>query len=173
MHLRTLGIVLVVIAALALGLRFAVVHFGWLPVSEQIVLKRATMVRVSYYAGPQYKSLTLKDPAEVRELLGSLRITDDGEERYIYSSSYSRVGGPASLPSIEFVFPNGQARHYTISGPQPYHLGERVVHEDFYRTLCSIVSRHEGKPVDVVSYPAKLKEIEPPDIKDFPPPPDK
>jgi hypothetical protein len=148
MQIRTLAIFVVVLLVGAFILRFVVVRFGLLPVSEEVVLRKAAFLTVTYIDGGRSKSLKIKDGAEVREVLATLRIqvTD--------TSYYDNVwGGPAPGwsaplgPSVDFWFPDHTNRSYTISSPHV--LGNMTVDPAFGRKLREIVSRHEGHPVDI------------------------
>ena len=111
MRPRTLVIVAGLMLVGALALRFLVIQFGWLPVSEEVVLKKAIALKVTYVdpsAGPnanlnmknggvanvvqqngipvpigvpKVKSIWIEDPAEVIEALASLRLKENGDDR--------------------------------------------------------------------------------------------
>jgi hypothetical protein len=145
MHPRTLVILLVLVFALAFGLRWLVTAYSLLPVSEEAVLKRAVAVTVSYNMGGQRKTLTIDEPDELRDLLRTMRFQREQWE------GYTRHGMPPQQ-TIDFRFPNGRSRHCNLEGPQPYQLSGFVVDKAFYDKLCEIVSRHEGRPVDVLDF---------------------
>ncbi len=111
MRPRTLVIVGVVMFVGAVVLRFLVVQFGLLPVSEEVVLKKAVALKVTFFdstlvpvgngkakafANPR-KSVWIDDPAEVSEALAALHMKADGEDaRY-----GSRVGFGAGQFQIQ------------------------------------------------------------------------
>src|SRR4051794_15020439 len=130
MQPRTLVIVAVVLLVGALGLRFLVFHFGWLPLTEEIVLKKAIALRVDYQVVDTTgaivgKALVIDDPAEVEEALAALRMKDDDNE---YINGFGRAKTPrfgaGMAPAItdveiEFRFnDSGLARKHTFEGPR-------------------------------------------------------
>jgi hypothetical protein len=161
MHPRTLVILVILIFGLAVAGRFLVVHFGLLPVSEEVVLKQAVAVTVTYNFKGHAKTLTIDDRAELRELLATLRVQQ--EDYYGYVSF-----GMPRQQSITFLFPDGNTRHCRFEGPQPYHLGGNVVDRAFYTKLCELVSRHEGQQVDVLDFHPLA--VPPPNFAPLPPP---
>ena len=110
MRPRTLFVLIGLIFLAAFALRFGVVRYGWLPTSEEAVLKRARAVTVCYYLGGNYKSLLIDDPAEVQALLAALHVQRD--EYY-----GARPWGIRQPVTIGFHFPGGQRRDHTLETP--------------------------------------------------------
>jgi hypothetical protein len=140
MQPRTLMILVVLILAGAVGLRFLVVQYDLLPTSEEALLKRAVAVTVQYKVLAAQKSLIIADPVELSDLLQTLRFNGDEPSYY----------GKYTRSSLTFRFPNGRSREIKLGGPQPYRLGNQSIDRAFYDKLCEIVARHEGQAVDVL-----------------------
>src|SRR5882672_10258926 len=77
MRPRTLFVLIGLIFLTAFALRFGVVQYGWLPVSQEAVLKRATAITVTYHFQGNYKSLLIDDPADVNAALAALHVQRD------------------------------------------------------------------------------------------------
>jgi hypothetical protein len=161
MHPRTLVILVVLTFGLALVGRFVVARFGLLPISEEAVLKKAKAVSVTYYSEGQNKTLVINDRAEVQELLDTLHLLS--EDYY----GYSNFGVPR-LNTVIFVFPDNSLRNCGFHGPEPFQLGDNMVDRAFYLKLCELVSRHEGRPVDVLNIPPV--PVPPPNFQAWPNP---
>jgi len=144
MQPRTVLIVIVLMFLAAFALRFAVVRYGWLPVSEEAVLKHATAITVAYTHRNANKFLRIDDPAEVRALLAALHVQRDDAHGVYWS---------ARLPAatIGFHFSSGHYRTHNMDGPNV--LGGYQVDRAFYDKLNEIVSRKEGEPVDILARP--------------------
>jgi hypothetical protein len=156
MQPRTLAIVVVVLVGGAIGLRLLVVHFGLLPVSEEAVLKKATAITVTYYNGEKVKSLRISDRDQLREALAALRIHEDRHGHYYGGFAIGMGMGVVPQTGVTFHFPNGTRREHLFSGGGGYQNLE--LNGQFCEKLSEIISRHEGKRVDVLSAPPRLME---------------
>jgi hypothetical protein len=142
MHPRTLVLLLILILGGAFALRFLVVRFGLLPVSEEAVLRRASAVTVSYSVRPGVvETQTIDDPRELRELLGTIRIEND---EYYTTSGVSGTTGVV----VTFHYPSGQQM---LNVDSPDKLSNYKVDRAFYDTLNRILSDRKGQPVDLLN----------------------
>jgi hypothetical protein len=145
---RWLLVVLLILAilAVAVGLRYVVVRFGLLPVSEEAVLRKAVKVTVYYRVGAETKRLDLTGP-ELHELFAALDVRRE--------DPYRSTGGPygasatTAAPTVEFHFPNGMARIYALTTRTE--LGPLTVGPAFQEKLLALAARHEGRPIESLS----------------------
>jgi hypothetical protein len=144
MHPRTMAIVVAGFLLAAIGGRFAVVQFGLLPISEEVVLKKAVALTVNYHVDGKFKTYRISGPSEVREVLAALRV--QREDYYRYNS-----WGGGWRPQVSFHFPNGSRRDQSFEGPNQ--LGGFMVDRAFCEKLNDIVSRHEGRKIDIFEFP--------------------
>lgn len=108
-------------------------------------LLKAQSVKITYQVkGKQSKSIVVNDPAEVKALLDTLKITD------------TRMGPQYGLTTggaVEFTLPDGTvARTQFVNNMQldRANWGQVMVEPDFYRKVNEIATRAEGKPIDVI-----------------------
>jgi hypothetical protein len=149
MRPRTLALTILCILVVALVLRYCVYRYGWLPVTQEAVLKKAVDIRVTYLMDRQPRLMIINDAAERRELLGLLRVNEDLRDRY---HSYRGWGGgpPAKdAASVSFTMPGVRSYSYQLTPDNL--MGELLVSPAFFRKLDEIISRHEGRPIDVFS----------------------
>ena len=92
--------------------------------------------------GGNYKSLLIEDPADLQALLAALHI--QREEYY----GVRPVLGLSQPLTIGFHFPGGQSRNHTLE--TPYQMSGYQVDRAFYDQLNEIVSREEGRRVDIL-----------------------
>jgi hypothetical protein len=145
MHPRTVAIIAVALLVGAFVLRLLVVRFGLLPVSDEVVLKKAVAITVHYFDRGKKEVLVITNPGEVSALLATLRIKGNG---------YSWVAQPQDLdptPYIVFHFPRGQASLPLVS---PRSLGGNKIDEAFYTQLNEVISLRRGRPVDILRGPS-------------------
>lgn len=164
MRPRTLVIVGVVMFVGAVVLRFLVVQFGLLPVSEEVVLKKAVALKVTFFdstlvpvgngkakafANPR-KSVWIDDPAEVSEALAALHMKADGEDaRYQPGWIWCRaVPNPNPHIEIEFKFNEKQSRTHSFEGSNAVRLDGYFVDREFRNVIREIVKRHVGHDFD-------------------------
>jgi hypothetical protein len=161
MQPRTLAIAAFVLLAGSVALRYLVVHFGLLPVSEEAMLKKAVAITVTYFDQDQNKSLSISDPEQLAGLLAALRMQDS--ELYYYSGVTGGGGLWWPTPAtVTFEFSNGLSRGHTFNGP--YNLGGYTVDEVFFNKLRTLVSNHEGHDVDILAHPVVISPPEIPDL---------
>jgi hypothetical protein len=162
MHPRTIAILIAAILLAAFGLRFLVFHFELLPVTEVALLKKATAVTVTYTVWdrkdrqgqflPTSKSLTISKTEEVEDLLAALqlrpsRFRDDRRRR---EQELVFRGIPVvAAPTVAFHFPDGTSRGGMTFEAQDW-LGHMGIEREFYLKMCDLVSRAEGKRVEVL-----------------------
>jgi len=142
MRPRTLFVLLIVIFVGAFALRFGVVQYGWLPVSQEAVLKRAKAISVSYVSEGVYKTVLIDDSADVKAILAELRIRRDD----YYSSRMPGIVVPPT--TVSFHFPGSHRRDYNLESPNQ--LGNYQLDRGFYEKLREIVSWKEGQQVDLL-----------------------
>jgi hypothetical protein len=140
MHPRTIAILVGSVLAVSLVLRAVIYHAGLLPLSEEIVLKKATSLTVTYTAG-QPKTLTITDPEQLADLFSVLELhaPDRGQEPI---DRQQFVAGQGSGGPVTFHFPSGRPR--TLFFASPNWLGQSEVNPRFYASLCAYISRAEG-----------------------------
>src|SRR5580765_1885684 len=107
MHPRTLAIICVFLLVGSIAARFFVERFELLPISEEVVLKKAVALAVTYSDGGKLKKHYVTDPAQVREVLATLRIKEREDKCLFMFESRSM---PGTWTTVEFVFPNGYRR---------------------------------------------------------------
>jgi hypothetical protein len=146
MHPRTVGIVVAGILVFALGMRFAVFHYGLLPVSEEVVLKKAVALSVGYTLdGNNRKSLTITNPDQVEEILSLMEL-----RRETFRDEW-RKGGPGAVPGtadLTFHFHDRSTR--TLAFEARDWLGQYRVNPRFYERLREIVSLSERKRIELL-----------------------
>jgi len=145
MHPRTVLIIVALILGLAIGLRFLVLRTGFLPVNEEVVLKKAVVVRVTYTRRGNPNTVHISDPDELGELMSVLHLRRDRDDMYFGGP---RMGGGGGINSVDFLFPNGMARNTTMA--YATQLGNHEVDPRFHAKLCEIVSRHEGRHINIL-----------------------
>jgi hypothetical protein len=128
----------------AVVLRIVVLHTGFLPVNEEVILRKAVRLRVNYTVRGVVQMTMINDRDEVADLLSSLRIRRDREEM-IWGGP--RFGG-GFTNSVEFVFAGGGARSYSLH--QPTLLGHLEIDPLFYSKLTDSVSRRLGWRVNLL-----------------------
>jgi hypothetical protein len=143
MHPRTIAILVGSILAVALVLRAVILHAGLLPLSEEIVLKKATSLTITYTASVP-KSVTISDPGQLADLFSVLELKDVPDETAQEKGMWAGrgTGGP-----VMFHFPNGLPR--TLYFTSPEWLGRSQVNPRFYEKLCAHLSRVEGRRIDL------------------------
>jgi len=140
---RTLFAMVFLIVASSLALRFAVVHFGWLPVSQEVVLRKAEAVSITYYVRGLQKTAYIDDPTERQSLLSALSIQRD--DNYGYGGL--GMANFMNLP-ITFHFPGMKTQQFNLQSPSQ--MGHYQIDRAFHEKLNEIVSRREGQKVDVL-----------------------
>jgi hypothetical protein len=143
MRPRTLVIAILALLIGAFGVRFLVVRFGLLPISQEALLRHAVAVTVYYEVDGKSKAMRISDAGEINELLATLRIT-----RNEYSYGYGGPGYNTGSGVVVFHFPKGQQQSHTMVGTNQ--MGEYAVDPAFHTKLCEIVSRHEKKKISSV-----------------------
>ncbi len=139
MHPRTLLILLVLLFGGAFALRFLVIRFALLPVTQEAVLRRATSLSVTYNSPQGYQTQVISDPRELKPLLAAIRVEQDD---YYYS-----FGSGGRGANLTFHFPSGQ-QPLTLESSDK--LGSYKVDRAFYDQLNKILSERAGHPVDVL-----------------------
>jgi hypothetical protein len=100
-------------------------------------LKRATSLTISYTVkGAQQKSIAVSDPAEVRDLLDALEITDTQSGLF---AAQSAPGGKSAR--VVFVGPTVLDRS---------NWGQVHVTRRFYDKVCDVASKAEGRKIDIL-----------------------
>lgn len=148
MRPRTVFFIVVLILLGAVGMRFLVVRFGLLPVSEQAVLRRAEAITVMYQVNGVPKMLYIGDRTEVNELLASLEIHNE-DFQYYYGGSSRNFG--TNTTQVKFHFPGGTEHSFPVYDRMK--LGQFGVAPGFYDKLKAVVSRHEKATVDLLTVP--------------------
>ena len=151
MRIRTLIVLAVVMLVGALTLRFAVIRFGWLPVSEEAVLKKAVALKVTYYVSDaagqsQAKSMWIDDSRQLSEALAMLHMGHMPDDDVDWDSEPTRAAGQ-TIPPVEvlFMFDDILARKHLLEGTGK--LGGYEVDRTFYDKLCEFVSKLEGRKI--------------------------
>jgi hypothetical protein len=147
MRPRTVAIVVVLLLLGAVGLRFLVVRYALLPVSEEAVLQRAVGLTIHYEVGGVPKSLSVSD-AELSEAMATLKIRKE-DYTYYYGGGGRGFGGQSQ---VDFHFPDGSKQTHVMYDKTQ--MGQFVVNQSFHDKLCDIVSRHEKKKIDRLGVPA-------------------
>lgn len=146
MHPRTVAIIVAGILGLAFGLRWLVFQTGFLPVNDEVVLKTAVALRVTFLVRGNPKSVLIDEREDVQALLTELRVRREGDD-------YRRWGGPGpgsnGTTSVDFIFANGMQRNM----PMTYstQLGHHEIDSRFYAKLCEHLSSREGRRIDILS----------------------
>jgi hypothetical protein len=164
MRPRTLVLVMFGILTASVLIRIVVFRYGLLPVTMEAVLKKAVAIEVYYYVGsanlgdPGFKPLLINDRAEVERLLSVLHTVD--------LSHGSRGNGyhPGNaMAGVSFVMPNGTqygfnrggeyyaSRAALVGGGSSGNGVQLEVDPAFFYMLSEIVSRHEGRRIELAS----------------------
>jgi hypothetical protein len=108
-------------------------------------LKKATSLTISYtLKGNQAKSVTVSDPAEVRDLLDALEITGTQPGMFMGLKPAGRV---------DFVLPDGTVARTTFADKTDLdraNWGQVYVTPRFYEKVCDVASKTEGRKIDVL-----------------------
>jgi hypothetical protein len=152
MRPKTLALFIFFLFAAAMVARFCVYRYGLLPVTQEAVLKKALAIRVHFYLDQQMNIRDINESAQVRELLGLLRMTDDPRTRYHYA--FSRMGAPGGArpePALDFVMPGGGrfGSNSTFELVGQNRMGSFDVAPAFFHKINEILSQREGRPIDV------------------------
>jgi hypothetical protein len=107
-------------------------------------LSSAQALRISYTIDNKTKALTLNEPSEVQPILRAFAIT--GEERKIDVRFFP-------LGSVDFLIPPQKEINAKFVSPTQIELenwGQIYIRDEFYEKICAIVSKAEGKPIDIL-----------------------
>lgn len=108
-------------------------------------LKKATSLTIGYtLKGRTAKSVTVSDPAEVRDLLDALEITETRPGWF---------GGPSPLGWVEFVLPDGTVARAVFVSPTQLdraNWGQVFVTRRFYEKANDVASQAEGRRIDLL-----------------------
>jgi hypothetical protein len=136
---------LCLLLGLAAGLRWFLLWWGFVPASQEAILRQATAVRIGYTVHKQRKFVTVSSPGELRELLDSIRVTNAAKgAAFPWLSPHG---------TAEFTLPDGTVlQTFFIYNNQleRSQWGHLYLKTDFYEKVCALVSRAEGKPIDVL-----------------------
>jgi hypothetical protein len=136
---------LCLLLALAAGLRGLLLARGLAPLSQEAALRQATAVRIGYTVQKQKKFLTVSSPEELRELLDSISVVST-----VKGTTYTwwQAQGTAdftlqdgSVLKTMFIYNNQLERNQ---------WGHLYLKADFHEKVCALISRVEGKPIDVL-----------------------
>jgi hypothetical protein len=108
-------------------------------------LKKATGLRINYSVQNKTKSLMVDDPGQVRTALASLVIT--GEDKKI-GTQYFPLG------TIDFLVPDKEeikTKFISATHLEKDNWGQLYVTEDFYLKVCELLSKAEGRPMDILA----------------------
>lgn len=146
MHPRTVAILVALILLLALVMRAVIYHTGLLPVSEELVLKQAVALTVTYSNRGNFKMLTIDRPEQLAEVFAvlDLRRNDPRKDDMIFNQQgLLALGG-----QVTFHFPDRTTRLMVFRGQN--WLEDAEVNPRFYAKLCELVSRAEGRPMQLL-----------------------
>jgi hypothetical protein len=129
----------------AAGLRGLLLARAVVPPGPEALLRQATAIRIGYTVGEQRRHVTVSRPEELRRLLDALTVT----------STIRRTDFPSwqARGSADFTLPNGTVlRTVFVYNDQleRLHWGRLYVTQDFYRKICDLLTREEGRPIDVL-----------------------
>ena len=146
MHPRTIGILVGSILLLGLVMRVVIFRTGLLPVSEELILKKATSLTIGYTTAAGPKSLTINQPEQLVDLFAVLELRPPNE-RHDRMEQWGGGGGGmvGASGAVTFHFPDGTSRTLYFQGSN--WLGRSEVNPRFYDRLREQVSRAEGRPV--------------------------
>jgi hypothetical protein len=148
MHPRTIAILVGSILLLGLVMRVVIYQTGLLPVSEELILKKATALTVPYTSAGVLKTVTISRPEELADLFAVLQISRPNERNDMIPWGGPGMPGPAG-GTVTFRFPDGTTQQLSFQGPGwlgPFHVNPR-----FYEKLCAYATRAEGgRPVQVL-----------------------
>jgi hypothetical protein len=150
MHPRTVAILAASILLLALGMRVVVYQTGLLPVSEELILKQAIALTVTYSSEGKAKTLFVNRPEQLQALFAVLDLRPAGERPTTQDLKVWPVatGVLPIAPSVTFHFPDGSRRQMYFQGQN--WLEDFGVNPRFYAKLCEYASRAEGRPVQLL-----------------------
>jgi hypothetical protein len=115
------------------------------PASQEAALRQATMVRIGYTVHKQRKYHTVSNPDELRDLLDGISVVN--------SSKGSTFSWLSPNGTVEFTFRDGavlQAVFVYNNQLQRPQWGHLYLKTDFYDKVCVLLSRVEGRPIDVL-----------------------
>ncbi len=147
MHPRTVVLVVGLILLTSFGLRILIFQTGILPVSEELVMRQAVSLTVTYAVGGQAKTLTVDRPEALEDLFAVFRL----RQREAHRDVVWRGGPVGQVPvggAVKFHFPDHTARQLQFLSRD--WLGEFEVDPRFYQRLCDLVSRAEGRRIDLL-----------------------
>src|SRR5262249_36837450 len=108
-------------------------------------LEKATGLRINYSVQNKTKSLMVDDPGQVRTALASLVIT--GEDKKI-GTQYFPLG------TIDFLIPDKEeikTKFISATHLEKDNWGQLYVTEEFYLKVCELLSKAEGRPMDILA----------------------
>jgi hypothetical protein len=144
MRPRTVVLLFCCLVALGAGVRFLLFSTGWVLRDQGDLLRRATSVTIGYSVQQQKKSLTVSNPEELQEILTNLHVTNARKGAHLTWKAASTVDfamGDGTVIKTAFVRKNQLDRS---------DWGQLFVDPRFHEKLCEVVSKTEGKPVDVL-----------------------
>lgn len=147
MHPRTVGIIVAAILLTAFGLRWLVFQTGFLPVNDEVVLKRAVELRVNFSVGGIPKTVWINRREDVQALLAELRVRREGEDSRRWGGQGAGWGGGST--SVDFIFPNGMQRNMQMT--YSTQLGPHQIDSRFHTRLCEYLSSREGRRIDILA----------------------
>jgi hypothetical protein len=147
MHPRTVAIVVGSILLLGLVMRVVIYQTGLLPVSQELILKKATALTVGYTNAGALKTLTINRPEELADVFAALQISRPNERDDVMAFGGPGVPGQAG-GTVTFHFPDGTSQQLSFQGAG--WLGPFHVNPLFYHKLREYVRRAEGRPVDLL-----------------------
>lgn len=137
------------ILAVAYAVRGYLLWARWVP-TDEVALTDAAWIRVHYYSSSNgMSSLEVREPDQVQEILGTLKIQATERRRYYYSSSGS------GTVQVEFHFANGtpaihtqftDARHLMRSG-----WGQMTIDPAFYGKIARLIKQTDRQWYDPYS----------------------
>lgn len=135
---------LLVLLVLAGGLRFLLVRATGIPPTHEALYRNATAVTLRYTVKYQAKTITITDPDEVQTLVSAFHVT-----RTLKGHSWpTPTNGGA-----DFVLADGsviQTRFHQPMLLERTQWGGLSLTSEFYERVCAVLSRAEGRPIDVL-----------------------
>src|SRR5947209_2131602 len=114
MHPRTVAILAASSLLLALVMRVVVYQTGLMPVSEELILKKAIALTVTYPSGGQARTLFINRPEQLEELFAALELrhTNDSHRKIDMVPPIQPVANMVLpiAPGVTFHFPDGTRR---------------------------------------------------------------
>jgi hypothetical protein len=147
MHPRTVIIIVVLILFTSVGLRFLLPRLGWFMTDEETILKQATAIVVSFNEEGVPKRVVISNAAEVEAVLAKLRVRNHDRWDGPRPTFGPGVGPWGSMAVIEFWFPDDSRRQYELQSRTA--LGHLEIDPGFYQVLCDMLSRREGKRIEL------------------------